>query len=188
MNNLAEHEKDILDVVDENDQIVGAEEREKIHDLGLRHREIHVWLFDKEKNIYFQQSGPDRPSAGLLDATVGGHMEKGEKYLEAAVRETKEETGVLLNPLDLELILKYSGLSKYQTSSRKNNFIRTIYICKNPITKGQVTIQGDSDSSGIKKLSLKFLRNLSEENSKIFHKFIPTHELPHVLEYLSKIS
>ncbi len=181
------NDQELLDLVNENDEVVGTELRGKIHDLGLRHREVHVWFFDEDKNVYFQKSGLSRPSAGLLDATAGGHVESGEDYLETAVREAKEELGIDIAQNDLVLINKFSGFSEYKTTTKKNNFIRNIYIHSKPISDFDIKIQGDFDSLGIHKLSFKELDKLDEEGKKKLHKFVPVFELPFVLNYLRSL-
>src|SRR4029078_10371505 len=87
----------LLDIVNENDEIIDAKARKDVHRLGLLHREVHVWIFDEDKNIFFQKRGLHRTSPGLLDASVGGHVNVGEDYIEAAVRETLEEAGVSIS-------------------------------------------------------------------------------------------
>ena len=37
---------ELLDVVDENDNIIGRDKRAVIHSKGLLHREVHVWLYN----------------------------------------------------------------------------------------------------------------------------------------------
>lgn len=43
----------MLNVVDDNENIIGAETREQIHDLGLLHREVHVWLYTTSGEVIF---------------------------------------------------------------------------------------------------------------------------------------
>src|SRR3989338_7437424 len=93
----------LINVVDEKKIIIGSKLKEDINHLGLLHREAHVWLFDKDKNIYFSISAPHKTSAGLLDSSIGGHLDHGEGYLTAAIRETLEEAGLLVNPAALIL-------------------------------------------------------------------------------------
>ena len=38
-----------LNIVDENDEIIGEEARGKIHKDGLLHRETHVWFLTPNK-------------------------------------------------------------------------------------------------------------------------------------------
>ena len=37
-----------LNIVDEDDNIIGEDTRENIHKNGLLHREVHVWLYNDE--------------------------------------------------------------------------------------------------------------------------------------------
>jgi len=48
----------------------------------------------------------NRPSAPGMYCFPGGKLEEGETFLEAAVRETKEETGVILAPKDLAMVFR----------------------------------------------------------------------------------
>ncbi len=177
---------EIIDIVDDNDVIIGLRKRDEVHRLGLLHREVHVWLFDKEKNIYFQKSPAHKSSAGLMDASIGGHLNQGEEYLEAAVRETKEESGLSILESDLILLTKFTGIKKHEKFGRINNFIRSVYVYKHPVSDGELKAD-PLETDGFHKFSPDYLSNLSKEDELLFHKFIPTHELPFVLKYLQKI-
>ena len=175
---------ELLDVVDKNDVIIGSGSRDDVHHLGFMHREIHVWLFDELKNIYFQKSPPHKSSAGLLDASIGGHVDKGEDYLSAAIRETREESGLLIKSSSLIFLTKFSGISEHKKRGTVNNFIRSVYICKNPVTGDQLKHDPAETDGGFHKFSFNFLSNLSKNDTLLFHKFVPTDELPLVLNYL----
>jgi isopentenyldiphosphate isomerase len=85
----------ILDIVDENDRVIGQAARKEIHKKGLLHREIHVWFITPRGEIIFQHRAKDKDTfPDLLDATVGGHVEQGGSYEETALKEMKEETGI----------------------------------------------------------------------------------------------
>src|SRR3989344_4969317 len=84
-----------LNFVDENNNIIGEETRENIHTQGLLHREVHVWLYTPKGEIIFQHRAKNKDTyPDLLDATVGGHVEIGSDYENAALQELKEETGI----------------------------------------------------------------------------------------------
>ncbi len=175
----------LLDVVDENDEVVDLKPRHEIHREGLLHREIHVFMFDKNKNIFFQKKGLHKPSAGLFDATVAGHVNKGETYIEAAVRETAEETGITISPSDLLLVnkLKISNLPKDDFGRPVNNFIRSIYIYTKPIQEKMLKKEEGIQGGAFQKFSHDFLLNMTAEEWKTFHRSIPQ-ELPKILDYL----
>ncbi len=186
MINLNSENKEFLDVVNEEDVVIESRLRSEIHQLGLLHREVHVWLFDKDKNLYFPKSAAHKSSAGLFDASIGGHVDKDEDYITAAVRETKEESGISVSPEDLCLLIKFRGLSEHKHRAKINNFTRSVYIYKKSIT--EVEIKADpKETDGFNKFSFEFLSNLKKEDMSLFHRFVPTHELPHVLNYLKNI-
>lgn len=86
---------EMLEVVDENDNIIGLETREKVHKDGLLHREIHVFFLTPQGEIIFQHRAKDKDTyPDKLDATVGGHVDPDMTYEETAIKECREETGI----------------------------------------------------------------------------------------------
>jgi isopentenyldiphosphate isomerase len=117
-----------LEVVDENGRTIGVDSRENVHRKGLRHREVHVWFVTPKGEILFQRRALDKDTyPGKLDATVGGHLEPGDSFEQAAVREVEEETG-LKPPLDaLHPILVHRGSTYDTTTGMTNNVIRKVF-------------------------------------------------------------
>ena len=61
----------MLEVINENDNVVGFETRAKIHQDGLLHREIYIWFFTPNGEIIFQHRAKDKDTyPDKLDATV----------------------------------------------------------------------------------------------------------------------
>lgn len=121
-----------LDVVDQNDQVVGREKRSVIHAQGqgngLWHREVHVWFVTPNNRIIFQKRGPEKEIApNLLDATVGGHVELGQSYADAALMEVREETGLQLILADLVPLTKLRVDTFDEVTGRCNYCFRQIY-------------------------------------------------------------
>ena len=86
---------EMLEVIDENDNVVGLENRAKIHQDGLLHREIHIWFLTPKSEIVFQHRAKNKDTyPDKLDATVGGHVGPKMSYEETVVKECKEETGI----------------------------------------------------------------------------------------------
>jgi isopentenyldiphosphate isomerase len=84
-----------LNIVDEEGKIIGTDTRENIHKKGLLHREIHVWFYTPNGELIFQHRAKDKDTyPDLLDVTVGGHVEIGDDYEDAMVKEVLEETGL----------------------------------------------------------------------------------------------
>lgn len=117
-----------LNIIDENDNIIGKDTRENIHKNGLLHREIHVWVYNKNGEILFQRRAKTKDTyPDLLDASVGGHVEIGDDYLTTAVKELAEETGIKAEAKDLIYITKMRRSSYDDKTGMINNVIRKIY-------------------------------------------------------------
>lgn len=86
---------ELLDIVNDNDEVTGQAMRSVVHQKGLQHRGVHVFLFNAQGEMLIQKRSADRAnSPSLLDCSVSEHVKAGESYLEAAMRGLKEEMGV----------------------------------------------------------------------------------------------
>jgi len=99
-------EKELLEIVDESNQVVGKAERQAIHESGLWHRGVHVFLFTPESKLLVQKRSKHRKeSPSTLDCSLSEHLKPGESYSEGALRGLREELG--LEPVALKHLMKY---------------------------------------------------------------------------------
>jgi len=156
-----------LNIIDENDNIIGETTREEIHAKGLLHREIHVWLYNS-KEIFFQKRAYDKDTfPGLLDASIGGHVEIGESYEETAVKETEEETGLKINPKDLKLVTIIRNTAHDEVTGRINNVIRKIfaYEFNGPVSDLRIE---KGKAVGFEAVKIDSLFQMSDEEKRRF--------------------
>lgn len=86
---------ELLDIVDAYGEPTGQVlDKKTIHDQGLRHRDVHVWVTNGNDFLQQQRTWDKSIMPGAWDISVGGHVGAGESYLDAAVRETSEELGI----------------------------------------------------------------------------------------------
>ena len=86
---------ELFDVVDENDQVLRQETREVVHAEKLLHRAVHVFIFNKRKELLLQKRSRLKDvHPGDWDSSVAGHVDAGEGYEVTAIREMEEEAGV----------------------------------------------------------------------------------------------
>lgn len=160
----------ILDVVDENDDIVGQATRKEIHEKGLLHREIHVWFITPQGEIIFQHRAKDKDTfPDLLDATVGGHVEMGDSYEQTALKEMEEETGIKGDAKDLRFMAKIKKWAEDNVTKAINNTIRVqyAYVYRGKISDLRIE---EGKAIGFEAWPIDSLSSLSEEDRK---KFIP---------------
>jgi isopentenyl-diphosphate delta-isomerase len=86
---------ELLDIVNDEDIVIDQQTRSVVHQLGLQHRGVHVFLFTADGKMLVQKRSADRAaSPSMLDCSVSEHIKAGESYLNAAIRGMKEEMGV----------------------------------------------------------------------------------------------
>ncbi len=120
---------ELLNIINDQDEVIGEKSRSEIHKTGLLHREIHVYFVTPQKEIILQHRAKDKDTfPDLLDATVGGHVEIGQSYEETALKETAEETGLVIKASDLIPIDKIKVYSADQVTGKINYAIRALYL------------------------------------------------------------
>lgn len=91
---------EILDIVDEQDVVIGQATRADIHARGLLHRAVHVFVFNSAGRLLVQLRTAEKDEFPLCyTSSASGHIDSGEDYETAAVREMEEELG-LTSPIE----------------------------------------------------------------------------------------
>ena len=89
--------EEIFDVVNERDEVIGRAPRSEVHRRGLKHRAVHVLVFNARGELFLQKRSMTKDCfPGAWDSSASGHLDTGEAYDVCAVREVKEELGVQL--------------------------------------------------------------------------------------------
>ena len=88
---------EIFDVVNDQDEVIGRAPRREVHARGLKHRAVHVLIFNGRGEVFLQKRSHLKDSfPGAWDSSASGHLDSGEDYDPCAVREVREELGVTL--------------------------------------------------------------------------------------------
>lgn len=109
-----------IDIVDEDNNIIGESDVATAHVQGLRHRIAGVFVFDTDGDLYLQTGN----KYGKYDLSAGGHVRKGESYEDAAKREMLEEIG-------LEVPIQFVSIF-FPSDARLNHFW-AIYAATTPM-------------------------------------------------------
>ena len=86
---------ELVDVVDDEDRVVGTVTRARVRAERLRHRGVFIVVRRSGGEVLVHQRSPDKdvwPSA--WDIAIGGVVAAGEGWDEAAARELAEEVGI----------------------------------------------------------------------------------------------
>lgn len=114
-----------LDVVDDSDNVVGRALKDEVYNKRLPHRIVHIIIFDKKGRMLLQlRANSVNYCPGHWCSAVAGHVQSGESYEEAAIREFEEELGF---KADFKLFGKVEyiselGIKKFITIFRIDDF------------------------------------------------------------------
>lgn len=120
---------------------------------------VNNFIHCKDEYLLLLRSADKKIDAGLLNS-IGGKVEPGENYLDAVIRETKEETGIIIKPENIQLvgILRLEGgyeedwLICFFKTEVKNKKIpigsdtpdgKLLWINKDDVLKGEYEVVGD---------------------------------------------
>jgi len=95
---------EIFDVVNERDEVIGQAPRREVHARGLLHRAVHVLVFNARGEVFLQKRSMLKDSAkGKWDSSSSGHVDTGESYDVCAMRELREEIGLIVDAMPQRL-------------------------------------------------------------------------------------
>lgn len=98
---------EILDLVNENDQVIGeVKKSEANRNPNLIHREIAHAIFDSNKKVLLQRRSLSKSTDPGNWEVCSGHVSCGESPQDAATRELKEELCLTLKPVFISKVLE----------------------------------------------------------------------------------
>ncbi len=97
---MADNPDEIFDIVDSSDRVVGTARRGDVHANGWLHRAVHIMVCRANGDVFVQKRSMGKDSyPGRWDSSSSGHLDSGESYNAAAVREVEEELGIQLGEM-----------------------------------------------------------------------------------------
>ncbi|WP_296386788.1 NUDIX domain-containing protein [Winogradskyella sp.] len=163
-----------IDIVTKKGQPTGKSAlKSEAHKNGWYHNTIHLWLFTKKGEILLQQRSHKKAIFPLLwDVSVAGHIDAGESFIEAALRETKEEIGLHLKPKNLKKIGVFLHETCYNDGSIQDNEFHNVYISELNVKLNQLTPQ-EAEVEALKLVSFNQFKQLLK-HSKTNNHFVTT--------------
>lgn len=88
--------EEILDLVDENDVVIGSLSRKEVYTRGLKNfRVVNVFIRNDDGELWIPRRTAAKKLFPLyLDMSAAGHVESGESYEEAFAKEVREEINI----------------------------------------------------------------------------------------------
>lgn len=154
---------EILDLVDENDVVLGTVSRPEANtNPKLIHREISVLLFDAQKRLVIQKRSSYKSVHPNMWSLLAGHIPAGEEPEKTAYSELAEEFGI--TDIKLRFLTK-----KYMVYPHESHFMY-YYVGK---YKGQKIVFDEAEVSAVKILSQAELHDFIDSGESFNTKYLP---------------
>lgn len=117
--------EEYLPLINEKGEVIGKELRSVCHGGSfLLHPVVHLHVFNSKGELYLQKRSANKKLLPLKwDTAVGGHVDYGETIMEALLRETREELGIV----GAEIHPMFTYPFRSQTEYEMVNAFYTIY-------------------------------------------------------------
>jgi isopentenyl-diphosphate Delta-isomerase len=163
--NLKQSATELLDVLDPQGMPLGiARSRDEVHQKGLWHRTVHIWIINSQKQLLLQKRSQNKESyPGLWDISAAGHITAGDSSRNAAIRELKEELGIGAAEDELEFLFTVSHHFEDPTRQFIDNEISDVYLTQRELNVETVTI-GREEVDSVKFIGIRGLKKQLKEN------------------------
>ncbi len=155
--------QEMLDLVDENDVVIGVINREIANkDPKLIHREISVLLFDKNKNVVIQKRSKYKSVHPNMWSLLAGHIPAGADPEKTAYIELAEE-------FDLKDIQLHFLTKKFVEYSNESHFM---YYFVGEYSGEKITFE-ESEVSEVRVVSQVALEKMIADGESFNTKYLP---------------
>lgn len=115
---------ELIDILDKTGKLTGEVKlKSEAHRLGLYHASVHIWFYTKKGEVLLQKRAYNKDTyPDLWDVSVAGHIEAGETPENSAIREIKEEIGLLVSKTNLDFIGIYLSKKTPKPNLYDNEF------------------------------------------------------------------
>lgn len=154
-----EEDKELLDIVDEQDNIITQDTKENKFKKELISRNVAIFILDDNKNLLIVKRSPQKRSfPNRYDLAACGNVKAGESYEKAADREVEEELGI---KCDLMFLTKI--FNKFKENDKEIKYFTGIFLGYFP---GEVKLSDELVE--LRKLSVGEVEELVNKNKDLF--------------------
>ncbi|MEO6109505.1 MAG: NUDIX domain-containing protein [Candidatus Saccharimonadales bacterium] len=105
---------EVVDLVDENDEVIGTINRKNYSDLMVNKkgyiRASQLFILNSKGELFTPIRTADKTIApNGYDFAAAGHVVTGEDYLAGIIREAREELGMDLSQIELEVVMNVTS-------------------------------------------------------------------------------
>ncbi|WP_297765168.1 NUDIX domain-containing protein [uncultured Muriicola sp.] len=104
--------------------------KSEAHQKGLFHPTVHIWFYTSNGEVLLQQRAQIKKTFPLYwDVSVAGHVGAGESIVSGAIREIKEEIGLVVKENTLNPIGVFKSIQQHHHGLLDCEFHHTFICC-----------------------------------------------------------
>lgn len=156
---------ELIDVLTANGQPTGIRKpKPEIHRDGDWHRAVHVWIVAPDGRVLVQRRSLRKENnPGLWDVSAAGHLSAGESAIEAAVRETGEEIGLVLSRNELTHLATLPQSCVLNEGTYFDNEIHEIFLVRRDVDACSLKLDPEEVAE------VKWVRELRPDDTFVPH-------------------
>lgn len=133
---------EILEVVDENNNVIGQASRGECYEKGLLHRAVDIFIYNSKGEVFLHKRSQKKIKyPGYWDLSCSEHVKPGESFEEAAKRGLQEELGVEMR-LEVVIPIRHVNLNY------KNYFDNELVVVFKGIYEGEMKYDPNEVETG----------------------------------------
>ncbi len=147
---------EMFDVLDEDGHKTGEQVNRRIaHEKGILHGASHIFVYRVRNNkieVLLQRRSSNKDSfPNCLDTSSAGHVEAGMNFDDTALKELREELGIIVdaNEIHYEYKMRYASIDEFYGKIFNNQEIIYIYTLKKDIDVSDLKLQKEEVSDAI---------------------------------------
>jgi len=154
-----------IDVLTADGQPAGIRKpKTEIHLHGHWHRAAHVWIVAPDGRILLQRRSLKKDNnPGLWDVSAAGHVSAGETAIETAIRETREELGLALDPAELQWVTTLRESSVLHGGTYIDNEFHEIFLVRRVVDLQSLALDPEEVAE------VQWVHELRPDNSFVPH-------------------
>lgn len=115
----------------------------EVHQKGLWHKTVHIWIVTPEKKILMQKRARTKAQDAYKWANHGGHLGVEESSLSGVLREVQEEIGILLDEKHVQSLGVYPHSGAFKNGTFIENELTELFIAEQSISLDTLTLDAN---------------------------------------------
>lgn len=173
-----------IDIVDEDGNPTGqTASREEVHEKGLLHNHVHVWIVNSKGEVLLQKRVTSKKTyPNMWAMAFEGHVSAGKTIVETVIAEGEEELDIKLFEKELKPLFGYERRVEFNPTTIENS-INNVFVLKKDIQIEEIVIQED-EITDVKWMKLEDYKKEINDKNPAYRAY--AEEFPKLFEYIEK--